>query len=46
MDFFKPPYKYALNFKFGFNNDFYIDIPQILLNSEKYYNTLRHVGLN
>lgn len=46
MDYFKPPHKYALDFKFGFNNDFYINIPQILLNSEKYYNTLRHVGLN
>ncbi len=46
MDFFKPPYKYALDFKFGFNNDSYIDIPQILLNSEKYYDKLQHVGLN
>ena len=45
MDFFKPTYKYALDFKFGFNNNFYIDIPQILLNSKKHYNTLRHVGL-
>ena len=46
MDFFKPTYKYALDFKFGFNNDSYIDIPQILLNSEKYYDKLQHVGLN
>lgn len=46
MNDFKPPNKYALDLKFGFNNDFYIDIPQILLNSKKYYNTLRHVGLN
>lgn len=46
MDFFKPPNKYALDFKFGFNNDFYIDIPQILLNSKEYYNTLHLVGVS
>lgn len=34
MDLFKPTHKYALDFKFGFNNDFYIDIPIILLNSK------------
>lgn len=42
MDYFKPPYKYALNLKFGFNNDFHIDIPKILLNSEKDYDKLQY----
>lgn len=37
--------KYVLNFKFGFNNDFYIDVPKILLNSSRDYNKLKHVGL-
>lgn len=27
MDSFKFSHKYVLNFKFGFNNEFYIDIP-------------------
>lgn len=45
MDLFKPPHKYALDFKFGFNNNFYIEIP-ILLNSKKYYDSLQHVGLS
>lgn len=42
MDYFKPPNKYALNLRFGFNNDFNIDIPKILLNSEKDYDKLQH----
>lgn len=41
-----PPHnKYAIYFKFGFNNDFYIDIPKILLNSSMDYEKLKHVGL-
>lgn len=46
MDYFKPPNKYALNLKFGFNNDFYIEIPKILLNSESDYDTLRYFIIN
>lgn len=46
MDYFKPAYKYALNLKFGFNNDFHIDIPKIILNSEKDYDTLQHFVIN
>lgn len=46
MDDFIPPNKYALNLKFGFNNDFYIDIPKILLNSKNDSNKLQHIGYN
>ncbi|WPR73072.1 hypothetical protein SLW70_08125 [Flavobacterium sp. NG2] len=46
MDDFIPPNKYALNLKLGFNNDFYIDIPKILLNSDKDYNKLTYIGTN
>ncbi|MBA9072611.1 hypothetical protein GGR22_000737 [Flavobacterium gossypii] len=46
MEAFSPPNKYALNFKFGFNNDNYIDIPMILLNSEEYYEKLKFIGLS
>lgn len=43
---FMPPFnRYALYFKLGFNNDFYIDLPMILLNSDKYYDKLNHVLL-
>ena len=46
MERFMPPHnKYAIYFKFGFNNDFYIDIPKILLNSSMDYEKLKHVGL-
>lgn len=46
MESFMPQHnKYVLNFKFGFNNDFYIDIPKILLNSSRDYDKLKHVGL-
>lgn len=46
MENFMPPHnKYVLNFKFGFNNDFYIEIPMILLNSDKYYDKLNFIGL-
>lgn len=46
MESFMPPHnKYALNFKFGFNNDFYVDAPMILLNSEKYYEKLNFIDL-
>ncbi|MGG7035709.1 MAG: HNH endonuclease signature motif containing protein [Flavobacterium sp.] len=40
MDAFKPFHKYALDFKFGFNNDFLVEIPKILLNSDEYYEKL------
>lgn len=46
MDDFIPPNKYALNLKLGFNNDFYIDLPKILLNSESDYDKLKYVGSN
>lgn len=46
MDAFSPLNKYALNLKLGFNNDYYIDIPKILLNSENDYNKLQHIGYN
>ena len=46
MEAFKPPFnKYALFFEFGFNNDFYIEIPMILLNSATYYEELKNYGL-
>lgn len=46
MESFYPPYsKYVLFFEFGFNNDFYHKIPMILLNSNEYYEKLRHHGL-
>lgn len=38
--------KYVLNFEFGFNNDFYITIPKILLNTSKDYDQLKYWGLN
>ncbi len=47
MQCFIPPLnRYALRFKFGFNNDFYIDIPVILLNTEKEYDKLQFYGLD
>lgn len=46
MESFLPPHnKYAVFFKFGFNNDFYIDAPMILLNSSEYYDKLSYTGL-
>ena len=46
MDLFKPPFcKYAVFFEFGFNNEFFTEIPMILLNSSEYYEELRHYGL-
>lgn len=45
MQCFMPPNKYALRFKFGFNNDFYLDIPVILLNTEKEYDKLQFYRL-
>lgn len=42
MEAFKPHFcKYAMLFEFGFNNDFYTEVPMILLNSDKYYKELR-----
>lgn len=46
MNDFKPPNKYALDLKFGFNNDFYIEIPKILLNCNEDYNRLTYIGIN
>lgn len=47
MNKFKPPFnKYVLFFEFGFNNDFYIEIPKILLNSDKDYEELSYHGLH
>ncbi len=46
MEKFKPPFnKYVLFFEFGFNNDFYIKLPKILLNSKKDYDKLVYYGL-
>ncbi|XCF06701.1 HNH endonuclease [Tamlana crocina] len=42
MERFNPPFnKYALFFEFGFNNDFYLKVPMILLNTKKYYKKLK-----
>ena len=46
MNDFKPPSRYALSLQFGFNNDFYIDIPKILLNSESDYDKLEYRFVN
>lgn len=46
MNDFSPFNKYVLNLKFGFNNDFYIDIPKILLNSKNDSDKLQHIGYN
>lgn len=46
MDIFKPPFsKYTLFFEFGFNKDFYFEIPMILVNSSEYYEELKHYVL-
>ena len=46
MERFKPPFnKYVLFFEFGFNNDFYMPIPKILLNSTEDYDKLTYIGL-
>ena len=46
METFKPQFgKFALFFEFGFNNEFYSEIPMILLNSSEYYEELKHYGL-
>ena len=45
MDTFNPQFgKFALFFEFGFNNDFYTEVPMILLNSDEYYEELRYYG--
>lgn len=38
--------KYALYLIFGFDHNFYIETPLILLNSDKYYTKLSYQGLN
>ncbi|WP_166962124.1 HNH endonuclease signature motif containing protein [Yeosuana marina] len=46
MERFKPPFnKYVLSFEFGFNNDFYLEVPKILLNSKEDCDKLPHYGL-
>tara|TARA_R110002126_G_scaffold57927_7_gene153254 strand:- start:5514 stop:6341 length:828 start_codon:yes stop_codon:yes gene_type:complete len=46
MESFNPQFgKFALFFEFGFNNDFYSEIPMILLNSSEYYEELKYYGL-
>lgn len=46
MEAFKPQFcKYAVFFKFGFNNDFFTEIPMILLNSSTYYEELKYYRL-
>lgn len=41
MENFSPQYgRFVLFFEFGFNNDFYIKVPMILLNSKQYYEEL------
>lgn len=45
MNSFKDRCRYALDFKFGFNNEFYIDIPKVLLNSKIYYEQLTYTIL-
>ncbi|WP_422350903.1 HNH endonuclease signature motif containing protein [Flagellimonas sp.] len=47
MERFSPPHnKYALFFEFGFNNDFFLKAPVILLNSSEYYEKLKLYGLS
>ncbi|MFD0798492.1 HNH endonuclease [Maribacter chungangensis] len=46
METFNPLFgKYAMFFEFGFNNDFFTEVPMILLNSDKYYEELKYYGL-
>jgi len=46
MERFKPPFnKYVLHIELGFNNDFYIKIPKILLNTKEDYDKLKYYGL-
>jgi hypothetical protein len=46
MEAFKPQFcKYAVFFELGFNNNFFTEIPMILLNSNKYYEELKYYGL-
>ena len=47
MNRFKPPFsKYVLYFKFGFNNDFYLNIPDVLLNAKEDFDELKYVFLD
>lgn len=47
MQAFKPPLcKYAMFFEFGFNNDFFIEVPMILLNAKEYYEKFKFYGLS
>ena len=47
MERFKPPFnKYVLHIELGFNNDYYIKIPKILLNTKEDYDQLTYYGIN
>ncbi|MDT0648164.1 HNH endonuclease [Zunongwangia sp. F260] len=47
MERFKPPFnKYVLHIELRFNNDFYIKIPKVLLNTKEDYDHLSHSFLN
>ena len=46
QNFMPPANKYVLFFEFGFNNDFYMEIPKILLNSKEDYDVHKYYGLN
>ncbi|MCK8480981.1 HNH endonuclease [Psychroserpens algicola] len=47
MERFKLPFnKYVLYFEFGFNNDFYVKIPDVLLNTKEDYDKLSYYGLD
>jgi hypothetical protein len=43
---FAPKGKYVLSFNFKFNNDFCIDIPDVLLNCKNENEKLQHIGYN
>lgn len=43
---FAPKGKYVLSFNFKFNNDFYADIPNVLLNCRSENEKLQHIGYN
>lgn len=47
MERFKSPFnKYVLYFEFGFNNDFYIKIPDVLLNTKEDYDELTYYWMD
>ena len=47
MERFKPPFnKDVLHIELGFNNDFYIKVPKILLNTKEDFDQLSYYGLH